>query len=43
MLMMMLLMTRVNTKTMMTVDNDEVGDHDNVDDEEGDDDTLMTL
>ena len=35
---MMLLMTRVNTKTMMTVDNDEVGDHDNVDDEEGDDD-----
>ena len=37
-MMMMLLMTRVNTKTMMTVDNDEVGDHDNVDDEEGDDD-----
>ena len=37
-MMIMLLMTRVNTKTMMTVDNDEVGDHDNVDDEDGDDD-----
>ena len=38
MMMMLLLMARVNTETMMTVDNDEVGDHDNDDEKDGVDD-----
>ena len=38
-MMMMMLMARVKTETMMTMDNDEFGDHDNGDDiSDGDDD-----